>query len=107
MTIFIPSVGSWSIPPTTPNGGVIALPAFARAGVVYFYASSDVCFGAGQGVIFYLYIGGVFSYQTACMVNGSDSFPIPALATSVEVTDAKGCNGGPSATTASFYGSSS
>lgn len=96
----------WTIPPTVPGGGVVNLPALAKAGTISFVASSNVCFGPGQGVIFYLYIDGVFTYQTACMVNGSDSFPVPVQTSNVEVTMALGCNGGASATTALFSGAS-
>lgn len=96
----------WTIAPTVPGGGAVTLPALAKAGTISFVASSNVCFFPGEGVTFYLYIDGVFTYQTACMVNGSDSFPVPVLTSSVEVTMALGCNGGPSATTALFSGAS-
>lgn len=100
---FIPSVGAWSIPPTTPPA-TVTLPAAARVGSIIFSAVSPPCSGTPQGVVFQLRLDGVLVYTTACMVNGTDSFPVPANTVTVNVTAAFGCNGGADPTIASFSG---
>lgn len=100
--LFVPASGTWSFDTTTALPVTWTLPAAAKAGTVYLTASTVGSTPInGTGVIFTVTIDGVLAYTSACMENGSDSFPIPANTTTVTVAKTSGCHGGSDVTSGS------
>lgn len=103
---FYPSIGSWAFPEQSPPAAW-TMPASAQAGSVLLRAETVSSTPVDpQGIIFQVFRNGVLIYTSACMNTGSDIVPIAAGATSVDVTTATGCQGGPDITSGFVSGAS-
>lgn len=94
--LYVPATGAWSFT-VSSLPFTLVLPASAKAGVVTF-AMVTTQVGSNpldpQGAIGHLVVDGGAPTDTACINNGTEDIPVPALATTLTVSVTKGCTGG-------------